>query len=57
MRTIAAILMTGYLGGAVAVQLRAGTPAFETLFPVIIGVLIWSPLFLVDRRVRALFSL
>lgn len=54
-RRIGAILLTGYLGGAVAVQFRAGDPAFETLFPVIMGILVWAPLYLTDERVRAFF--
>jgi hypothetical protein len=49
-----AILLTGYLGGAVATQVRAGSPTFETLFPVIFGVLVWGGVFLRDGRVRAL---
>jgi hypothetical protein len=53
-RILGAMLLTGYLGGAVAIQLRASSPAFETVFPVITGVLVWLPLYLADRRVRAL---
>ena len=50
-----AILLTGYLGGAVATQLRAGSPFVgETLFPVYVGILLWGGLVLRDRRVRAL---
>jgi DoxX-like family len=50
-----AILLTGYLGGAIASQLRAGNPLFShTLFPIYIALLIWAPLFLRDERVRAL---
>lgn len=37
--TLGAVLLTGYLGGAVAIQMRAGSPLFETLFQVIFGVL------------------
>lgn len=54
---LGAILLTGYLGGAVATQYHAGTPAFETLFPVLFGILVWLPLFLRDRRVRILIPL
>ncbi len=53
-RTFAAILLTGYLGGACASNLRAGFSLFETLFPVFFGVLVWAPLYLTDERVRAL---
>jgi DoxX-like family len=55
-RTLAAILLTGYLGGAVCANLRAGFPPFETVFPIITGVLAWAPLYLVDERVRSLFK-
>jgi hypothetical protein len=51
---LGAILLTGYLGGAVAIQLRVGSPMFETIFPVIFGVLIWAGLFLRDARLRSL---
>ncbi len=44
---LGAILLTGYLGGAVAIQLRAGSPLFaEALFPVYVGVLVWGGLLL-----------
>lgn len=56
-RVLGVMLLTGYLGGAVAVQLRVGTPPFETLFPVIMGVLAWIPVYLTDERVRALLPL
>ena len=51
---LGAILLTGYLGGAVATQVRVEDPWF--LFPAIIGVLAWGGLFLRDGRVRALVS-
>jgi hypothetical protein len=54
---LGAILLTGYLGGAVASQVRVGNPAFETAFPVIIGVLAWAGVFLRDRQLRQLISL
>ncbi|HUZ04508.1 MAG TPA: DoxX family protein [Acidobacteriaceae bacterium] len=49
-----AILLTGYLGGAVAIQLRVGNPVFETVFPALFGVLVWAGLFLRDDRLRIL---
>lgn len=52
---LGAVLLTGYLGGATASQVRIGNPLFETLFPVIFGVLIWAGIFLRDDRVNALF--
>lgn len=51
---VGAILLTGYLGGAVATQVRVDDPWF--LFPAFIGVLVWGGLFLRDGRVRALVS-
>ena len=54
---VGAILLTGYLGGAVATQVRAGSPLFShVLFPVYVALLIWGGLFLRDRRVPALIS-
>ena len=55
---IGAILLTGYLGGAVASQLRIGEPLFSfVLFPVYIGALVWVGLFLRDEGLRALVPL
>jgi hypothetical protein len=52
---LGAILLTGYLGGAVAIQLRIGAPLFSTaLFPIYIGILVWEGLYLRDDRLRAL---
>ena len=49
------ILLTGYLGGAVAIQLRIGAPLLSTaLFPIYVGVLVWGALYLRDRKLRAL---
>src|SRR5262249_26597325 len=39
---LGAILLTGYLGGAVASQLRAGNGWFNMVFPVILGALVWG---------------
>ena len=49
-----AILLTGYLGGAVASQIRVGNGWFNVMFPVIVSALIWSGLWLRDTRVRRL---
>lgn len=52
------ILLTGYLGGAVATHLRVGSPlASHVLFPVYVALLIWAALFLRDGRLRALVPL
>lgn len=53
---LGAILLTGYLGGAMATQLRVGH-AFETVFPVIIGALFWGGLYFRSRWLRAIFPL
>jgi hypothetical protein len=54
---LGAILLTGYLGGAVATHVRVSDPLFETLFPVIFGVLTWAGIFLRDDRLRTLIPL
>ncbi len=52
---LGAILLTGYLGGAVASHVRVGDPlATHALFPVYIGILLWLGLYLRDPRVRVL---
>ena len=50
---LGAILLTGYLGGAVATHVRAGQGPFEILFPVVFGALLWGGLVLRDDRLRA----
>lgn len=53
-----AILLTGYLGGAVATHLRVGNPLLtHILFPIYLGGLIWGGLLLRENRLRALFPL
>jgi hypothetical protein len=53
---LGAILLTGYLGGAVASHLRVGDPWFShVLFPVYIGLFIWGGLYLRENRLRAFF--
>jgi DoxX-like family len=54
---LGAILLTGYLGGAVSAHVRVRDDMFPVLFPVIVGVLLWGGLFLRDARLRALLSL
>lgn len=55
---LGAILLTGYLGGAVATNLRLGNPLFtNTLFPVYFGVLVWGGLWLRESRLRELIPL
>jgi DoxX-like family len=54
---LGAILLTGYLGGAVATHVRVGGPAFPIIFPIIFGILIWGGLYLRDPRVSTLIPL
>jgi hypothetical protein len=54
---LGAILLTGYLGGATATNVRAGTGAFNTSFPVIFGILLWLGLYLRESRLRKLIPL
>ena len=54
---LGAILLTGYLGGAIATHVRVGDPLFShVLFPVYVGVMVWGGLFLRDNRLRVLIS-
>jgi DoxX-like protein len=50
---LGAVLLTAYLGGAVATQVRVGAGVFPTIFPVILGAILWTGLALRDARVRA----
>jgi len=54
---LGAILLTGYLGGATAANVRASTPLFNTAFAVGFGILIWLGLYLREARLRALIPL
>jgi hypothetical protein len=51
---LGALLLTAYLGGAIATQLRVGAGWFPTIFPVIVAALLWCGLALRDPRVRGL---
>ncbi|MES0193845.1 DoxX family protein [Mesorhizobium sp. LSJC264A00] len=52
---LGAILLTGYLGGAIATNMRVGSPLFShTLFSVYLGIILWGGLYLRDPSVRAL---
>ena len=54
---VGAVLWTGYLGGAVASQVRVGNPlASHVLFPIYVAALLWGGLYLRDRRVAALLG-
>jgi hypothetical protein len=54
---LGAILLTGYLGGAVSTHVRAGSTLFETIFPVILGALVWTGVFVRDAQLRQLIPL
>ena len=49
-----AILLPGYLGGAIAIQVRAETGWFPVVFALIVAALVWGGLFLRDTRARVL---
>jgi hypothetical protein len=52
---LGAILLTGYYGGAVAIQMPTGNSLFgEILFPVYFGILLWGGIYLRDERLRTL---
>ena len=51
---LGAILLTGYLGGAVASNVRVGSPLFNTVFPIIFAAIAWAGLWLRETRVAQL---
>ncbi len=55
---LGAVLLTGYLGGAVLTNWRVEKPLFSTvLFAVYVGIVVWAGLYLRDRKVRELLPL
>jgi hypothetical protein len=54
---LGAILLTGYLGGAVAAHVRVGDGAFPVSFGVVLGALVWLGLYLREPRLRTLAPL
>lgn len=55
---LGAILLTGYLGGAVATHVRVGDPLFShVLFPIYVGALVWLGLYLREERLHKLIPL
>jgi hypothetical protein len=55
---LGAIMLTGFLGGAVAVKLRIGDPLFtHVLFGVYVGILVWGGIYLRDARLRQILPL
>jgi hypothetical protein len=51
---LGAVLITGYLGGAVATMVHASSSFFETIFPILFATLVWLGLWLRDERARRL---
>jgi len=52
---LGAVVMTGYLGGAIATHVRVGSPLpSHTLFPIYVALLVWGGLYLRDARLREL---
>ena len=49
---LGAVLLTGYLGGAVASYVRVHGPLFNTVFPILLGCFVWGGLYLRDQRLR-----
>jgi hypothetical protein len=55
---LGAVLLTGYLGGAIATHVRIGSPLLGyTLFPIYVGLLVWGGLYLREARLRELVPL
>lgn len=55
---LGAILLTGFMGGAVASKIRIEDPLFSSiLFGVYFGIILWAGLYLRDDRLRALIPL
>jgi|SRR5579859_550036 len=54
---LGAILLTGYLGGAIVPHVRIGDSLFTQIFPIILGLLLWGGLYLRNDRLRALIPL
>ena len=54
---VGAILLTGYLGGAVATHVRLGDPVVYYFMPAIVAAVLWTGLILRDRRLRAVLPI
>jgi hypothetical protein len=54
---LGAVLLTGYLGGAISAHVRMGDPLFShVLFPIYVAIFLWGSLYLRDARVRAMIG-
>lgn len=51
---LGAVLLTGFLGGALAMQVRVEAPLFSLIFPLLLGALLWAGLYLRMPQLRAL---
>lgn len=51
---LGAVLLTGYLGGALATQLRVEAPLFSLVFPLLVGAMVWGGLVLRNKELRDL---
>jgi hypothetical protein len=55
---LGAVLLSGYLGGAIATHVRVASPLFtHTLFPVYVALFVWGSLYLREKRLRDLLPL
>ncbi len=54
---LGAVLITGFLGGAMAIQMRAGSPTFELLFPLIFALVVWGGVYLRECRLHRILPL
>jgi hypothetical protein len=55
---LGAVLLTGYLGGAIATHVRVGSPLFGyTFFPIYVAAMVWGGIYLRDARLRTLLPL
>jgi DoxX-like family len=55
---LGALLLTGYLGGAIATHVRVGSPLVShTLFPIYVALMTWGGLYLRETRLRELVPL
>jgi len=54
---LGAVVLTGYLGGAVWTHVRMGEPVFSMVFPILFGAIVWLGIYLREPRLRALLPL
>jgi DoxX-like family len=54
---LGALLLTAYLGGAVATKVRVGAPLFDFVFAIVVATLLWGGYWLRDGRVRELLPI